>query len=56
MNKLTKEELIQIVGGSTNIFTATFLNAIARCINSILDVGRAIGSSIARLKSGNICS
>ena len=56
MNKLKSDELVQIIGGTTNIFTATFLNAVARCINSIFDVGRAIGSSIARLKSGNLCS
>lgn len=56
MNKITEEELIQITGGATNFFTATFLNAVARCINSIMDVGRAIGSSLARLKNGNLCS
>ena len=55
MNKLKNEELINIVGG-TNILTATFLNAVARCLEAILDVGRAIGSSIARFTKGNICS
>ena len=54
MNNLKKEELLNIYGGS-NLLTATFLNAIARCIESILEVGRAIGSSLARLSSGNVC-
>jgi len=55
MNKLNEKELLQVVGGS-NILTAAFLNAIARCLNSIYDIGRAIGSSISRIKSGKICS
>ncbi|MCI8575681.1 MAG: hypothetical protein HFI09_04345 [Bacilli bacterium] len=54
MNKLNNEDLLEIVGGA-NILTATFLNAVARCIESILEVGRAIGSSLARLSKGNIC-
>jgi len=54
MNKLTNEELFQIKGGS-NLLTATFLNAAARCLNVFLDIGRAIGSSIRRIYSGNIC-
>lgn len=55
MNKLNNEELINIVGGA-NLLTATFFNAVARCLEAILDVGRAIGSSIARFTKGNICS
>lgn len=55
MNKLKNDELIKINGGA-NYLTATFLNAVARCLDSILEVGRSIGTAIARLKSGNICS
>jgi hypothetical protein len=55
MNKLKNEELLEIVGGA-NLITATFFNAVARCIESLLEVGRAIGSSIARMTKGNICS
>lgn len=55
MNKLNSEELITIIGGG-NLLTATFLNAVARCLETILDVGRAIGSSIARFTKGNTCS
>lgn len=55
MTKLSKEELIKITGGS-DLLTATFINALTKCLNSIFEIGRAIGSSIARLTSGNICS
>ncbi len=55
MIKLKNEELINIVGGS-DIISATLLNAITRCMDCIFEIGRAIGSSIARFKSGNICS
>lgn len=55
MNRMTNEELILIKGGATSLLTATFLNAAARCINVLLDIGRAIGTSIRRIHSGNIC-
>lgn len=55
MTKLTREELINITGGS-DLLTATFINAFTKCINTIFEIGRSIGSSIARLTSGNICS
>lgn len=55
MNKMTREELLQINGGTTNLLTATFLNAAARCLTTLLDIGRAIGSSIRRIHSDNIC-
>ncbi|MCI8393948.1 MAG: hypothetical protein HFH86_00485 [Bacilli bacterium] len=55
MNKLKMEELIQINGGSSYL-TASFINALARCIDSILEIGRSLGTAIARLKSGNMCS
>ncbi len=56
MNKLKKEELLQIEGGNTNLLTATFLNAVARCLDSLLEIGRSIGSAISRWKNGNLCS
>ena len=42
-------ELKNIYGGS---ITATFLGAIARCINSISELGRSLGSSIRRIQTG----
>lgn len=49
---LKENELKNIYGGS---ITATFLGAIARCINSISDLGRSLGSSIRRIQTGNFC-
>lgn len=54
MTKLNQEELIKITGGN-NLLTATFVNAFTKCINSIFEIGRAIGSSVARFTRGNIC-
>ncbi|MBR1718397.1 MAG: hypothetical protein IJ715_03920 [Bacilli bacterium] len=45
-------ELKLIEGGS---ITATFISAIARCINSISDLGRSLGSSIRRIQTGSYC-
>jgi len=50
---LEKEELLNIVGG-INI-TASFINAIYRGINSVLDVGRSLGSTIRRIVGGRMC-
>lgn len=49
---LTKKELCEIVGGAV---TASFLNAIARGINVILDLGRSVGSAIRRIGNGTVC-
>lgn len=49
---LTNEELNKIVGGAV---TAAFLNAIARGIGTILDLGRSVGTAIRRIGSGSIC-
>lgn len=49
---LTKQELHQIMGGA---ITAAFLNAIARGINAILDLGRSVGTAIRRIGNGSVC-
>lgn len=55
MNKLSNEELIRVIGGA-NTLTASFLTAISKCIDSLLEVGRSIGSALRRLSSHDICS
>ncbi|MCI8498334.1 MAG: hypothetical protein HFG33_02940 [Bacilli bacterium] len=52
---LTELELIDIKGGASSGITSTFLNSVARLITTILDLGRTIGSSIARYKTKNYC-
>lgn len=52
MQKLTNEELICINGG----IAATTINYISRLITTIFDIGRALGSSIRRIESDNICT
>lgn len=49
---LNNQELNEINGGS---ISATLLNAISRAVTTIYDIGYAIGSSIRRLVSGNVC-
>lgn len=49
---LKEEELKNMVGGAIN---ATFLSAIARGINSILELGRSLGSAIRRIQTGRLC-
>ena len=51
---LSNQELIKIEGGATTI-SGTLLNAVAKLITTVLDIGRAIGSAISMIKSGNKC-
>ena len=50
---MSKEELMNIVGGVS--FSATLLNAITKAVSTIYDIGRRLGSSIIRTKTGNVC-
>ena len=50
--ELKKEELFSITGGAV---TAAFLNAIARGISTIFDLGRSVGTAIRRIGNGSIC-
>jgi len=47
-------ELKKIVGGAS--ISSTMLNAIARLINTMLELGRSVGTAIARSRSGKMCA
>ena len=49
---IKEEELKQITGGA---LTAALLAAISKGINTIVDLGRSLGSSIRRIQTGNFC-
>lgn len=50
MNDIT---MMNIKGGIS--ITGNLLSAASRLLNIVLEIGRAIGSSISRYKSGNKC-
>ena len=50
---LKNEELSLIYGGS--LFSATLLNAFARVINTLYSLGHALGSSVRRIYSRDVC-
>lgn len=50
---LEKEELLKVIGG-INI-TGAFINSIYRGINSVLELGRSLGSAIRRITGGKMC-
>lgn len=52
MNKLNNEQLSQINGGT---LTGAFLQYISKLATTIFDIGRALGSSVRRIQSDNIC-
>lgn len=54
MRELNNRELMEIMGGA-NWLTAAFFNAAARTIETVLGVGRSLGSAIRRLVNGKIC-
>ena len=51
--ELEKEKLLQIEGGVN--LTGTLITAFTKAINSLLDVGRSLGTAIRRINSGQIC-
>jgi hypothetical protein len=50
-----KKELVQIIGGAKLDVSGALLNAFKGCANTILDVGRSLGSAIRRLAFGSLC-
>lgn len=53
MINLKDKELLYVEGGAIN--WGTMMNYAARLINSVLDLGRSLGSAIRRLTSGKVC-
>lgn len=49
---MTEKELCTIAAGTVS---AAFLNAIARGIGVVLDVGRSVGTAIRRIGSNSVC-
>ena len=50
--KLNEKELLNVQGGA---ITASLLNAAARAMNTILELGRTVGTSIRRIYSKKYC-
>ena len=53
MRSLNKEELLKVSGGG---ITAAWLNAAARAVTTLVDLGRSLGTAIRRSISGKVCS
>ena len=53
MKILKNEELKNIQGGA---ITASFITAVVRAVNGLLDLGRSLGTAIRRMQNGSICS
>lgn len=51
---MTETELFNIYGGATQI-SASLLNAIARGVNSLYNLGRAFGTAIRMIVKGKSC-
>lgn len=47
-------ELYTIIGGKLSL-SATLINAFSRGVNTILDLGRTLGTSVRMLVSGRRC-
>ncbi len=53
MKKLNKEELLEIKGGLD--LTGALISSIIKGINTFLDLGRSLGSSLRRSLTGKTC-
>ncbi len=49
---VNNQELLEVSGGA---ITGTFINSISRAINSILDIGRSLGTAIRMIYSKTKC-
>lgn len=52
MMRIEDKKLIFIAGGA---FDSSFINAFVRLVNSFIEVGKMIGSSIRRAVTKNYC-
>ena len=52
MRDLNNNELMKIDGGG---ISGTLISSITRGINTLLDMGRSLGTAIRRIGSNNIC-
>ncbi|MCI9434199.1 MAG: hypothetical protein HFI86_02825 [Bacilli bacterium] len=52
MIQLQKMELLNINGGG---ISGTMINAFSKALNSLLDLGRSLGTAIRRIVTGNLC-
>lgn len=52
---MKRDELISTVGGATRFISASLLNSIIRGLNTILELGRSLGTAIRRGRN-NMCS
>jgi hypothetical protein len=50
-----EKELVEITGGGINV-SGAILNAFKGCANTIMDIGRSLGSAIRRIAFGSLCS
>lgn len=55
MTELKKDELLNIVGGASWL-TSSFINALSKAANTLLQLGRSLGTAIRRSVSGKVCS
>ena len=58
MKKIEEEKLQEINGGTTLTdltLTATLLNAIVKVGELVFEIGSSFGSSVRRMKEGNLC-
>lgn len=54
MKELNKDVMLEIEGG-INI-SGSLISAFTKAINTILEVGRSLGTAIRRINSGQTCS
>lgn len=55
MRELTTEELMEVQGGA-NLFTGSFITALVRAGDFLMDTGRSLGTAIRRIFDGNVCT
>ncbi len=55
MNKIKKEQLDFISGGTTLNLSASLLNSFSKIVEIVFEIGVGFGSSMRRIGENNIC-
>ena len=53
MKEICENDLVRIVGGAS--ITSSLVNSFVKVINTLVDLGRNIGSGIRRIMENNLC-
>lgn len=53
---IEEDKMFCVVGGASTTISSTFINALARMVSTLFNMGKTIGSTLYRLRNKNYCN